>query len=79
MRGCVVWKEWDVKWEKSEIERKEKRDHESKKERDDREREKQDSLSEVISYSNSNIPTSYSSCFDSLISTHEKVYIKKPS
>jgi len=60
----------------SENERKEKRDdYESKKEIDDSEveREKQESLSEVISYSNSSIPTSSSSCFDSLVDTHGKV------
>ncbi|KAH0649114.1 hypothetical protein KY290_032505 [Solanum tuberosum] len=65
----------------SENERKEKRDdYESKKEIDDSEveREKQESLSEVISYSNSSIPTSSSSCFDSLVDTHGKVWIEKP-
>ncbi|MCE5166102.1 hypothetical protein HAX54_014779, partial [Datura stramonium] len=66
---------------KCEIEIKEKRDdHEIKKERDDHEveREKQESLSEDISYSNSIIPTS-STCSDSLVGTHEKVYIEEPS
>ncbi|KAH0633511.1 hypothetical protein KY284_036297 [Solanum tuberosum] len=71
--GCQVRKKVN--------ERKEKRDdHESKKEKDDSEveREKQKSLREVISYSNSSVPTSSSSCFDSLVDTHGKVYIEKP-
>lgn len=66
----------------SEIKRKEKRDdHESKKERDgcEEEREKQESLNKVISYSNSNIPTSSSSYFDSFTNTHGNICIKKSS
>ena len=40
---------------------------------------KQKSLSEVISYSNSNITTSSSSCFGSLVGTHANVCIEEPS
>ena len=82
MRKKVLCEENRKSSEKiSEIERKEKRDdHKSIKERNgcEEEIEKQESLSEVISYSNSNT-TSSSSCFGSLVGTHAKVCIEEQS